>query len=197
MLFRSMGQPGPSTLTKTCALISCLNLDPTIEMMKSVESLCNHHESVKKSTAYRDVLVGEKPSFPPLPLQSRIEEIPEPVAHMPPTGKQSKKSPIMTIGLPTGKKDKGKKKVISPPVVISSGDEALDWGSDDGCLYNALDDDIAESACYNFRQLRQLSTVVVSKVRNQLSLEECKSWTCIVLLGLRAKVQVRRLSIKD
>ena len=44
--------------------------------------------------------------------------------------------------------------------------------------------------CYDFRQLRQLSTVVVSKVRNQLSLEECKSWTCIVLLGLRAKVQV-------
>ena len=51
--------------------------------------------------------------------------------------------------------------------------------------------------CYDFRQLRQLSTVVVSKVRNQLRLEECKSWTCIVLLGLRAKVQVRRLSIKD
>ena len=53
------------------------------------------------------------------------------------------------------------------------------------------------SSCYNFRRLRQLSTVVVSKVQNQLSLEECKSWTCIVLLGLRAKVQVRRLSIKD
>ena len=30
-----------------------------------------------------------------------------------------------------------------------------------------------------------------------MSLEECKSWTCIVLLGLRAKVQVERLSIKD
>ena len=52
----------------------------------------------------------------------------------------------MTIGLPTGKKDKGKKKVISPPVVISHRDEALDWGSDDGRLYDALDDDIAESA---------------------------------------------------
>ena len=52
----------------------------------------------------------------------------------------------MTVGLPTGKKDKGKKKVISPPVVVSSGDESLDWGSDDGRLYNALDDDISESA---------------------------------------------------
>ena len=36
------GQLGPSTLTETHALISCLNLDPTIETMKSVESLCNH-----------------------------------------------------------------------------------------------------------------------------------------------------------
>ena len=52
----------------------------------------------------------------------------------------------MTVGLPIGKKDKGKKKVISPSIVISSGDEALDWGSDDGHLYDALDDDIAESA---------------------------------------------------
>ena len=52
----------------------------------------------------------------------------------------------MTVRLPTGKKDKGKKKVISPPVVVSSGDEALDWGSDDGRLYDTLDDDIAESA---------------------------------------------------
>ena len=51
--------------------------------------------------------------------------------------------------------------------------------------------------CYDFRQLRQLLTVIVSKVRSQMSLEECKSWTCIVLLGLRAKVQVKRLSIKD
>ena len=31
----------------------------------------------------------------------------------------------------------------------------------------------------------------------KLSLEECKSWTCIVLLGLRARIQVRRLSVKD
>ena len=131
---------------ETRALISYLNLDPTIETMKSVESLHNHQEFVKKSMAYCDVIAGEKPSFPPLPLQSRIEEIPKPVAHMPPTGKRSKKMPIMTIGLPTGKKDKGKKKVISPPIVISSGDEALDWGSDDGHLYDALDDDIAESA---------------------------------------------------
>ena len=36
------GQPGPSTLTETQALISRLNLDPTIETMKSVESLRNH-----------------------------------------------------------------------------------------------------------------------------------------------------------
>ena len=95
--------------------------------------------------AYQDVIAGKKPSFPPLPLQSRNEEIPKPVTHMPPTGKRPKKTSIMTVGLPTGKKGKGKK-VISPPVVVSSGDEALDWGSDDGCLYNALDDDIAESA---------------------------------------------------
>ena len=51
--------------------------------------------------------------------------------------------------------------------------------------------------CYDFRRLRQSSTVVVSKVWSQMSLEECKSWTCIVLLGLRAKVQVKGLSIKD
>ena len=51
--------------------------------------------------------------------------------------------------------------------------------------------------CYNFRRLRQSSTVVVSKVRNQMSLEDCKSWTCIILLGLRVKVQVKGLSIKD
>ena len=51
--------------------------------------------------------------------------------------------------------------------------------------------------CYDFRRLRQSSIVVVSKVRSQMSLEECKSWTCIVLLGLRAKVQVEGLSIKD
>ena len=51
--------------------------------------------------------------------------------------------------------------------------------------------------CYDFRRLRQSSTIVVSKVQSQMSLEECKSWTCIVLLGLRAKVQVKGLSIKD
>ena len=141
-----MGQPGPSTLTETQALISHLNLDPTIETMKLVESLCNHCEFVKKLTAYHDAIAGEKPSFPPLPLQSRIEEIPEPVAHMPPIGKCPKKMPIMTVGLPTGKKDKGKKKVISSSIVISSRDEALDWGSDNGHLYDALDDNIAESA---------------------------------------------------
>ena len=37
-----MGQPGPSTFTETWALISRRNLDPTIETMKSVESLRNH-----------------------------------------------------------------------------------------------------------------------------------------------------------
>ena len=140
------GQPGPSTMTETWALIFRHNLDPTIETIKSVESLRNHCEFVKKLTAYHDAIAGEKPSFPSLPLQSQIEEIPKLVAHMPPTGKHPKKMPIMTVRLPTGKKDKGKKKVISPPIVISSGDEALDWGSDDGHLYNALDDDIAESA---------------------------------------------------
>ena len=111
-----------------------------------MESLRNHQQFVEQSTAYCDAIAGEKPSFPPLPLPSRIEEIPEPVAHMPPTGKRPKRTPIMTVGLPTGKKDKGKKKVVSPSIVASSGDEALDWGSDDGCLYDALDDDIAESA---------------------------------------------------
>ena len=113
--------------------------------MKSVESLRNHRQFVEQLMAYRDAIAGEKPSFPPLPLPSRIEEIPALVAHMPPTGKHSKRTPIMTVGLPTGKKDK-RKKVISPPVVVSSGDEALDWGSDNGHLYDALDNDIAESA---------------------------------------------------
>ena len=36
--------------------------------------------------------------------------------------------------------------MISPSVVASSGEEALDWGSDNGRLYDALDEDIAESA---------------------------------------------------
>ena len=91
-----------------------------------MESLRNHCEFIEKSTAYCDALAGEKLSFPPLPLKSWIEEIPKLVAHMQPTGNQPKKSPIMTVGLLTGKKDKGKKKVISPPVVVISGDEALD-----------------------------------------------------------------------
>ena len=51
--------------------------------------------------------------------------------------------------------------------------------------------------CYDFRRLRQSLTVIVSEVRSQMSLEECKSWTCIVLLGFRAKVQVKGLSTKD
>ena len=49
-------------------------------------------------------------------------------------------------------------------------------------------------------RLQTIKAIVDShsfKVRNQMSLEECKSWTCIVLLGLRAKVQVKGLSIKD
>ena len=104
------GQLGPSTLTETQALISHLNLDPTIETMKSVESLCNHQEFIKKLTAYQDVIAGEKPSFPPLPLQSRVKEIPKPVAHMPPTGKRLKKTPIMTIGLPLGRRTKGRRR---------------------------------------------------------------------------------------
>ena len=70
------GQPGPLTLMEIWALISRLNLDPTIEMMKSVESLRNHRQFVESSMAYQDVIAGEKPSFPPLPLTSRIEEIP-------------------------------------------------------------------------------------------------------------------------
>ena len=56
---------------------------------------------------------------------------------------------------------------------------------------------LAQTHCYDFRRLRQSLTVVVSKVQSQMSLEECKSWTCIVLLGLRVKVQVKGLSIKD
>ena len=40
---------------------------------------------------------------------------------MPPTGKCPKKTPIMTVGLPTGKKDKGKKKVISPLLLSAVG----------------------------------------------------------------------------
>ena len=57
--------------------------------------------------------------------------------------------------------------------------------------------DILCESCYDFGRSRQSSSVVVSKVQSQMSLEECKSWTCIILLGLRAKVQVKGLSIKD
>ena len=60
-----------------------------------------------------------------------------------------------------------------------------------------IDDMVMICKVLQLRRLRQLSTVVVSKVQSQMSLEECKSWTCIVLLDLRAKVQVERLSIKD
>ena len=56
------GQPGPSTLMETRALISRLNLDSTIETMKLVESLCNHRQFVKQSMAYCDAIAGEKPS---------------------------------------------------------------------------------------------------------------------------------------
>ena len=45
----------------------------------------------------------------------------------------------------------------------------------------------SSNGCYDFKRFRQSSTVVGSKVQCQMSLEECKSWTCIVLLGLRAK----------
>ena len=125
------GKLGPSTMTETHTLISRLNLNPSIETMKLVEALCKHWRFVKKSTPYKDALVGEKPSFPPLLLKSRIKEIPEPVAHMPPTGSRPKKMTIMTVGLPTGKKDKGKGKEVTPPIVCYDGDEQLDWGSDD------------------------------------------------------------------
>ena len=49
-------------------------------------------------------------------------------------------------------------------------------------------------------RLQTIKAIVDShsfKVQNQMSLEECRSWTCIVLLGLRVKVQVKGLSIKD
>ena len=51
--------------------------------------------------------------------------------------------------------------------------------------------------CYDFKQLRQSSTVVDSKVQVLMSLEECKSYTCIVLLGLRVRIQEEEMSIKD
>ena len=139
------GKLGPSSMMESCNLISCLNLNPSIEMVKQVEALRKHRRFVKKSTPYKDALAGEKPSFPPLPLASRIEEIPKPVAHMPPKASRPKKTTILSVGLPTGKKDKGKGKEVSPPIVIDDGDEQLDWGSDDGHLYDALDDDIAKS----------------------------------------------------
>ena len=67
------------------------------------------------------------------------------------------------------------------------------------CIYSSAipHAGLGMSMCYDFRRLRQSSTVVVSKVWNQMSLEEYKSWTCIVLLGWRAKVRVKGLSIKD
>ena len=51
--------------------------------------------------------------------------------------------------------------------------------------------------CYDFKWLRQSSTVISSKVCVLMSLEEYKSKTCIVLLGLRARVQEEKMSIKD
>ena len=69
------------------------------------------------------------------------------------------------------------------------------------CMYDTYQMNLESTTyypfCYDFIRLRQSSTVVISKVWSQMSLEECKSWTCIVLLGLRAKVQVKGLSIKD
>ena len=138
-----MGKPGPASasLQETRSLISHLDLNPSIETVKQVEALRQHWKFVEKSTPYKDALAGEKPSFPPLPLSSRIEEIPEPVAHMPPTGSRPKKTTIMKVGLPIGKKDKGKQKEVSPPIVVSDGDEPLDWGTDKERLYDALADD--------------------------------------------------------
>ena len=55
----------------------------------------------------------------------------------------------------------------------------------------------ATRSCYDFKRLRQSSAVVGSNVQVLMSLEECKSWTCIVLLGLRVRVQEEEMSIKD
>ena len=46
-------------------------------------------------------------------------------------------------------------------------------------------------------QLQTIKAIIDScsfKSPKSDELEECKSWACIVLLGLRAKVQVERLS---
>ena len=59
------------------------------------------------------------------------------------------------------------------------------------------DDKVEDPNCYDFKRLRQLSTVVGSKVQVLMSLEECKSQTCIVLLGMRVRVQEEEMSIKD
>ena len=84
-----------------------------------------------------------------------------------------------------------------PPIPLETHTHSYGCGFDKGLKIPTLTLTLNTlTLCYDFRQLRQLSTVIVSKVRNQLSLEECKSWTCIVLLGLRAKVQVKGLSIK-
>ena len=50
--------------------------------------------------------------------------------------------------------------------------------------------------CYDFKWFRQSSTVIGSKVQCQMSLEECKSWTCIVLLGFESEVQVEESQLK-
>ena len=133
--------PASASLKETRTLISRLDLSPTIETMKSVEALRKHRKFVEKLTPYKNALAGEKPSFPPLPTKNRIEEIPEPMAHMPPTGSRPKKTTIMKVGLPIGKNDKGKEKEVTPPIVTNDEDEPLDWGTDDERLYNALADD--------------------------------------------------------
>ena len=78
-------------------------------------------------------------------------------------------------------------------MAMEDNDEIIIQPTNDG-KYNL---DILSESCYDFGRSRQSSSVVVSKVQSQMSLEECKSWTCIILLGLRAKVQVKGLSIKD
>ena len=50
-----------------------------------------------------------------------------------------------------------------------------------------LTQNMVEETCYDFKRFRQSSTVIGSKVQCQMSLEECKFWTCIVLLGLIVK----------
>ena len=54
-----------------------------------------------------------------------------------------------------------------------------------------------QELCYDFKRLRQLSTVIGPKVRGQMSLEKCKVLDLYCLARFESEVQAEEKSIKD